>query len=90
MPLLASGESPKGGDPQHLEDQGLTLQQLFLNSHLQFWMAYIWPLTLSNWEPERAKIAAKAPMGIFPLEWLAWLDSPQMAVVAQEKVPNDP
>ena len=24
-------------------------------------------------------------LGISPLEWLAWLDSPQMAIVAQEK-----
>ena len=27
---------------------------------------------------------------ISPVEWLAWLDSPQMAVVAQKNVPNDP
>ena len=47
------------------------------------------PCTVPN-SSYLAKVAAESTpglpdVGISPLEWLAWLDSPQMAIVAREK-----
>ena len=44
--------------------------------------------------PYLAKAALKSTPGLLdigesPFEWLAWLDSPQMAAMARKKVPND-
>ena len=52
------------------------------------------PCTVPN-SSYLAKVAVQTPLvfqmlGISPLESLAWLDSPQMAIVALKKVPNDP